>query len=328
MNMQEQIAHMIEQFSWKPKVERYDDTLSSPRTVVVCGMGGSHLAAEIFAREAIAHQFIIHHDYGLPILSGAQKHDVLVLISSYSGDTEETLSALTAAQDENLPIVVMTSGGILLERARTDKLPAVILPREDIEPRMTLGYMLRGLAYLFNDEQIIDAIASVGKTINNTYIRTEGRALAENLIDKIPVFYASQRNMSLAYILKATFNETAKVPSFWGTIPEACHNELAGYESSEIFASTAQKLHPIFVTDVADHPRVSKRMSFVQELIEERNLRTSTIGVSENLSSFSAGIQVVLIGTWAAVFLARHYNVPDAKTPIIASLKEMLAKTP
>ncbi len=326
MDMQEQIARMIAQFSWKPVIENSEKLPPTPSTLVVCGMGGSHLAAELLAREVVDKQFIIHHDYGLPTIN-FPRDETLFLISSYSGETEETLSAFEAAQKAGLSIAVMTSGGTLLAKARAESLPIIVLPRENIEPRMTLGYMLRGLALLFHDVLLSDTIASVEGLLKNDIARESGAALAEELDDTLPVLYASSHNASLAYILKATFNETAKIPAFWDTFPEACHNELSGYDFGKPFTSVAQKLHSVFLTDTTDHSRVKIRMRFMRELLSERGIGTSTIELPEGQTSLAAGMQAILCGTWAAVFLAERYGVPNARTPIIAAFKEKLSDT-
>lgn len=329
MNMQEQIAHMIEQFSWEPVLERGESLSGSPSTIVVCGMGGSHLAAQLLAREVQTPQFIIHHDYGLPqFLTRVVKENTLVLISSYSGETEETLSAFDAALAAELPMASMTSGGTLLARSRGADIPTVVLPHEDIEPRMTLGYMLRGLASIIKDETLSGTMASVKDSVTGDQTKGAGNTLAEALGEKIPVLYASTHNASLAYILKATFNETAKIPAFWDIVPEACHNELSGYDFGAPFAATANILHPIFITDNGDHPRVQLRMELMQKLLKERGIETSTIETSHNISSLAAGVQVINTGTWAAVVLASKYGVQNAKTPIISALKEQLSNTP
>ena len=326
MDMQEQITRMIAQFSWEPVIENTEKLPPAPRTLVVCGMGGSHLAAELLAREMVDRQFVIHHDYGIPA-TDFNRDDTLFLISSYSGETEETLSAFDAAMEAHLQVAVMTSGGVLLEKARAAALPTIVLPKEEIEPRMTLGYMLRGLAALFHDEKLVHIITDAGSVLSSESAREAGAGLAEALAGEIPVLYASAHNASLAYILKATFNETAKIPAFWDTIPEACHNELSGYDFGKPFASVAQKLHSVFFTDATDHPRVKIRMRFMRELLSERGIGTSTIEVSEDQTTLAAGMQAILCGTWAAVFLAKRYEVSNAQTPIIADLKEKLADT-
>ncbi|HQU07983.1 MAG TPA: SIS domain-containing protein [Candidatus Paceibacterota bacterium] len=328
MDMQEQITRMLGQFSWEPMLERVDVRAAPPRKIIVCGMGGSHLAAELLARAAPGPAFLIHHDYGLPPLSNTDKNGALILISSYSGETEEALSAFDAAQSAGVSMAVMTSGGRLLEEARTAALPTVVLPREDIEPRMTLGYMLRGLAGLLGDASLAARIAAVAQAVHNDRARTTGEALANALAGGVPVLYASSHNASLAYILKATFNETAKIPAFWGTVPEVCHNELSGYDFGASFAPVATQLRPIFITDTADHPRVQVRIALMRTLLEERGVATSSIEVSADNTSLAAGMQAILIGTWAAVLLAAQYEVPNAKTPLIATFKEQLVRTP
>ena len=309
-------------------MERGEAIPSDMRTIVVCGMGGSHLAADLFARGAPEKSFIIHHDYGIPLRAKGQERDTLYLVSSYSGETEETLSAFRAVRDENLPLVVMTSGGSLLEAARRENVPTIVIPHEDIEPRMTLGYMVRALASLFPGEDYAPVAASIPTEVDNDSAQREGEALALGLQGNIPVLYASEYNAAIAYILKATFNETAKIPAFWDTVPEACHNELSGYDFGESFTPRAQTLSPLFITDTKDNPRVGIRMRLMQEMISARNVSIHTLPLSPNLSSLAGALQIILVGTWAAVFLADFYDVPNAKTPLIARFKQKIAEIP
>ncbi len=329
MSMREQISRVPEQFNWEPNYEREEQLKkSSLHGIFLCGMGGSHLGADLLLREAPALPLTVRHEYSLPIIPEDERENTLVVVSSYSGETEEALDVLHTALRESIPCAAITSGGTLLEQARNASIPTIILPKGNVEPRMTLGYALRALTKLLQEKELFDSIKKSGEELSTGTKQKEGTLFADALAHKIPVFYTSTHNTAIGYILKITFNETAKIPSFSDTIPEACHNELSGYDVVDASRKIIDTLLPVFVTSKKDHPRIQTRMHLMREVFLQRGIQSYELPVEPYLSSLAGAIEVIQTGTSVAVEIAMRNDVPDAHTPIINDFKKRLAEIP
>ena len=329
MSMREQISLMPAQFHWEPTYEREEKlNKNSLHGIFLCGMGGSHLGADLLLREAPALPLTVRHEYSLPIIPEDERENTLVVVSSYSGETEEALDVLRTALQEDIPCAAITSGGTLLEQARNADIPTIILPSDGVEPRMTLGYALRAITKLLQEEELFVNIKKSGEELSTDTREKEGTLLADTFAHKIPVFYTSTRNEAIGYILKITINETAKIPAFTNTIPEACHNELSGYDAVTSSQELIHTLLPVFVTDEKDHPRIRARMRLMREIFTTRDIQSAELNISPHISSLAGAIEVIQTGTSVAVELAKRNGVPDAHTPIIDDFKQRLVKIP
>jgi len=264
----------------------------------------------------------------LPIIPKEQLSNTLVVVSSYSGETEEALDVLRTALQKNIPCAAITSGGTLLAQAREASIPTIIFPKDGVEPRMTLGYAMRAITKLLKEEELFEYVKKSGAELSTNTREKEGASLVDMFTHKIPVFYTSTSNVAIGYILKITFNETAKVPAFANTIPEACHNELSGYDAVASSKEIIHTLLPVFVNDEEDHPRVRARMNLMREIFAKRNIPAIEFTITPHISSLAGAIEVIQTGTSVAVELAKRDGVPDAHTPIIDDFKHLLAKIP
>lgn len=319
--MEEHIVQFPKQFAWEPHIEN-EEKLPVVAEYLLCGMGGSHLGAQLLLRGDASLPLRIHSDYGLPPAMAHAFEDTLIIISSYSGETEETLDALSVALDAHLPVVVITSGGTLLVRARELHLPLCVLPQEDIQPRMALGYQMLALARVMKQEKLLAAIRSAGSAIDLGELSARGSELASHIAGHIPVFYASTQNAGIAYYMKIILNETGKMPAFCASIPEACHNELSGYEVGSV-PSGAQALAGIFIQDPEDDVRVTKRMQIATEMLQARSIATFSFPLTDT-SSMQKVFESALIASYAGVILARARNVPDTDVPLITEFKKKM----
>ena len=130
MSIQEAIKHFSEQFSYQPEIQNQDKLLSYQWYVLV-GMGGSHLAADILKVYNPSLPMTIHEDYGLPFSSEVLKNS-LVILSSYSGNTEEVIDAYQKAKEQGIAMAVIAVGGKLIEMAKEDGIPYLQLPNTRI----------------------------------------------------------------------------------------------------------------------------------------------------------------------------------------------------
>ncbi len=325
--MEDQILNFNTQFAWEPEIEnegRLPETFSH---LIVCGMGGSHLGARLLMGADSTLPLTIHSDYGLPREPDERLQSALIVASSYSGETEETLDAARAAAARGLSVACVTTGGALAALAREQNLPFILIPKDGIEPRMAVGASMLALARLLRNADLERAIREAGTRVDVMAGKEVGANLARSIAERIPVVYASTANAGLAYFLKIALNETGKLPAFSNLFPELCHNELSGFDTTPLARPLAEHLHAIILADPSDHPRIGKRQQIVRAMLEERGVTVSVIEIAGAMPLDKA-FSTILTGVWAAIALAARYQVPDdAATPIIADFKAKMLES-
>ncbi len=321
--MEGTLARFAEQFDWEPLVE-HNEILQPRAHYLVCGMGGSHLGAWLIKKYGLPGQgggtMSIHRDYGIP----AVPDDTLVILSSYSGTTEEVLDAGRAALAQGLPMAAIATGGKLLEFAREHALPHIQIPETGLEPRMAIGFSMIGIARLMGQGSLEAAIRSAGKAVDPMAGAAEGKRLADVLRARIPLVYASAANLPLAYLWKIKFNETAKIPAFCNSFPEMCHNELSGFDTAESTAPLSERLHAIILDDESDHARVRERMRVAGEILLEHHIPVERVALPGE--GFGKAFASALLADWISLELARTYGVPNPETPLIADFKKRIGQ--
>lgn len=290
--------------------------------IIVCGMGGSGLPADILnTLSSPGLPIIVHKDYGL--LPDANASDLVICIS-YSGNTEETVSALQEAAAKNIPAVVIATGGELERLSRDHQLPFVKLPA-GIQPRSAIGYMSGALAMLLENvgivsmsSQFIQAAKDVAEATPK--LEAEAQVMAKKLNGKIPVVYASDRLATLAKIWKIRFNENSKIPAFYNVFPELNHNELAGYEGIK---SVTGKFHFIILKDADDHPRVQKRMELTADIAKESGADVSILA-TERGSLVAKFFTSAVLSDWVSYYLALERNINPTPVTVVEDFKKRL----
>ncbi len=321
--MEEQVLHFTDQFAWKPECVRAERLPEKSSSIIVCGMGGSHLGARLLFRHDPTLPLTVHSDYGLPRESEERLRTALIVASSYSGETEETLDAARAAVEAGLAVAVVTTGGALAQYAEEHTLPLILIPKNTVEPRMAVGAFMLALARLMRRTDLEEHIRAVGVNLDVQKGKTGGEDIAKNLVGSIPLIYTSTLNAPLAYFWKIAFNETSKVPAFYNVFPEVCHNELSGFDNTASEHPLASRLHVLFLKDSDDHPRINKRMHLMQKLIAARNISTMDIKIM-GTSGLEKALNGILLGVWTALALAKEYQAPDAATPLITEFKRQM----
>jgi glucose/mannose-6-phosphate isomerase len=329
--MEKAIREFHTQFAWQPTIV-HKELLEAKQKFIVCGMGGSALAAGLSHVRNPERNMIIHRDYGLPPTSAQTVRDRLCITVSYSGNTEETLDAYRTARERGIPLAAITSGGALLERAQADKVPHIVLPKIGIQPRMAIGFMAKALLKLVGDEPALAELTALSETLDPSVFEDEGRALAEALIGKVPVIYASTVNLALAYTWKITFNETGKIPAFCHVFPELNHNEMTGFDMPQNGEPRFENMREgfnapfafILLKDPGDDPRVAKRMTILEELFRARDLPVQTLPLSGG-SAWEKIFSSILLASWTALATAAHYGLEATRVPMIEEFKKRMA---
>lgn len=316
--MIQSILDFPKQFSFEPEIE-YAEKLIPYNKFIVCGMGGSALAGELFKVYNPRLDVLIHRDYGLPDLPEKELRESLIIASSYSGNTEETLSAFLQSKEKNFSLAAIAVGGKILELAEKNKIPYIKIPNTDIQPRCALGFSLRAMAKLMGQEKILEETRTLADTLRPNDCEARGKELAETIKDKIPLIYASNKNAIVAYNWKIKFNETGKVPSFHNVIPELNHNEINGFE----IPTLSRQFHAIFMKDKNDHPRVIKRMEVTEKLYKEKGLGTTIIEITGE-SIWRKIFSSLMLADWTSHYMATGYGLDSESVPMVENLKKLL----
>jgi glucose/mannose-6-phosphate isomerase len=281
-------------------------------------MGGSHLAAGILKTIEPGIDIYVHKDYDMPPYTKAFLESSLLIASSYSGNTEEVLSFYNKVKQlYDLPVLCMTLGGQLLELAKKNNDPYIILPQTNFVPRTALGITSIALAYLFKNKDVFYALQNL--VIDISSIEQQIESIALSIKDKVPVFYSSNQNLHLAYNWKIKCNETAKQMAFYNIFPEANHNELEGYE----YVTGDSNIIPVLLRDSDDHARIQKRFDVFETILKEKGIEYVSINIS-NSDIYKKVFSALILGDFVTAHIAELQGHPQAQVPLIESFKNKL----
>jgi len=303
------------------------------RDVLVCGMGGSAIGGDLAAAWAERHglRVAVHRGYGLPRWVGPQ---TLLVFSSYSGNTEETLSAFSASAGVDAPRACMTTGGELATRARTAGIPVWTL-EPGLQPRAALGYSLSGLLMLLHtaglvpDPQAdIEAAARVlqeqarrlGPEVPET--QNPAKRLARRLHGTLPVVHTGSGILApIGVRWRGQLQENAKTLAFGNVYPELDHNEIMGWHA---LADVRRVCLLLVLRDPEDPPPVRRRMEVTCEILQERAAGVVWIDAPDE-GVLPRMFHTVALGDWASLYLAFLHGVDPTPVAEIDLLKRRLA---
>jgi glucose/mannose-6-phosphate isomerase len=321
--MKDAILGFPQQLSYRPKLERAEK-LNTWQKIVVLGMGGSHLAADLLQAEHPELPITIHSDYGLPFIDPKIAQETLVIASSYSGNTEETIDGLKQALNQGLTCAVISVGGMLEQLATEHQLPFIKLPNTGIQPRSALGFSLQALASLLHLEQVQKLLTEAANKLDLLTLEQQAKRIAEQLKNKTPIIYATTPNRAIAYNWKIKFNETAKIPSFMNVVPELHHNEMTGFDLPATSRHLNQPFIVILLEDANDHPRNQKRMRILTSLYENRGLNVIHVPLNGQ-NRWHTTLSSLLLADWIAVKLADMYGHESEQVPMVEDFKKQMA---
>ncbi|MDP3901909.1 MAG: bifunctional phosphoglucose/phosphomannose isomerase [bacterium] len=314
------INNFNKQFAYKPELKNGSKLKKFERFIVV-GMGGSNLVADLLKIWKPDINIIIHRNYGLPQLKRGGR---LVILSSYSGNTEEVISSFQVARKEKLPMAVITSGGRLLSLAKKHSVPYVAMSETGIQPRSAVGYSLLALLKIMKEEKAIKETARLAKTLRPEVYEREGKDLAGKLKNRVPVVYASDKNRALALNWKVRFNETSKAPAFYNVWPELNHNEMTGFDARGVTKNLAKQFAFIFLKDNTDSADIKKRQHITQKLYQDRGLSVTSVDV-RGVNIWQKIFSSLSLADWTSYYLAENYHVEPEAVPMVEEFKKRMA---
>ncbi len=321
--MDKAIKDFPKQFEWVPEIVN-EEKMKAFGQVVVGGMGGSHLSADLLTALEVEIPLTIHRNYGLPFYTEAQRNETLYIASSYSGNTEETVDFAHTAFEKGLNLAILAVGGKLIEFAKKNKIPHIVLPDTGIQPRSALGFSLLALVTLLGNKKLLAELNTLAKKLDSEALYEKGKALAEKLSGFTPVIYASEKNASIAYNWKIKMNETGKIPAFFNVFPELNHNEMTGYDRKGKTKDLSEKFCFVFLSDDADHSQNRKRFEVTKRLYEDRGLIVHVLpltGTTRSEKIFGS----LLLADWVAYNTALSYGVEPEQVPMVEEFKKLIA---
>lgn len=321
MNMKESIERFNEQFAWKPTIE-HKDKLPQCKRFILCGMGGSALAGDLIKIWKPELSLVVHRDYGLPALPEQDLRESLVIVSSYSGMTEEAISAFDAVCEQELPVVAISTGGDLIDKAKAAGVPYIELPNWGMQPRMALGLSTLAVLAVMGIADAEHELKELSTTIIANDFEEKGKALAVSLQNRTPLIYASTRNQPLAYVWKIALNETGKIPAFANRLPEVNHNEMTSFDHAKSTEILSTNYTAVFLRDPSDHERIQKRMTITADIYHEKGMGVELVDLVG--STWQKIWSTVLIGMWTAYCLAEYYGVDPEAVPLVEEFKKRI----
>ena len=294
------------------------------KNVIICGIGGSALPANILNTVASPRiPIYIHRDYGLPKTAN---EDSLIICISYSGNTEETVSALEESITKNITAISIATGGKIAKMCEDHNIALVKIP-EGIQPRSATGYLFSALSTVLANCNIIDDLSNdIFHTATelekiNSELEKEGKSLAKKLAKKIPIVYASNNLKAAARICKIKFNENSKIPAFHNYFPELNHNEMVGFTDKKNLSD----FYVLIIKDREDHPRIIKRMDLLSSMLKKKGVKTSFVDTKEGNLMFRL-FAVLLLIDWTSYYVAINNKIDPTPVVMVAEFKAMMKK--
>jgi glucose/mannose-6-phosphate isomerase len=314
-----------------------------PRGVVVCGMGGSAIGADLVlaATPDLAVPAAVVRGYGLPSWAGA---DTLVVAVSCSGDTEETLACAEAALARGCPIVCVASGGRLAALAADRGLTLLRVPG-GLQPRASLGSLatavlatLEACGSCPSHGADVDEAAAVLRAGDDAYgvavaekaaadgsaggaVGNPAKALARRLHGRLAVFYGAGLTAPVARRWKTQVNENAKAPAFWAELPELDHNELEGWSSLPHVTATTEV---VLLEDESGAERLRRRAELTGAELTARGVAVARV-TTRGSSTLARVFSLVQLGDYVSFYLSLLYGVDPTPVDAIQAFKRRLA---
>lgn len=304
----------------------------APRSVAILGMGGSAIGAELVAgiwADRISLPLTVLRGYELPAWVGAE---TLVIASSKSGSTEETLRQLETALARRCPVVCITAGGALRTVAQAARLPLATFPERG-SPRSSVGWSMGIVAGTLEragalelDEAEIAAGVAAGTAMDARCApgvptaQNPAKQLAWSLVDRFVIVTGSGFLAPVARRWKAQLNENGKTTAFVEEIPEATHNTVVGFDQPE---SLRDHLGVVFLRSALEHPRNSLRAQLMGDLLETGHIWHTTVE-SEGQNRLGHALSAMVLGDYASVYLAFMYGIDPTPIDVISHIKEQL----
>lgn len=294
------------------------------QNIVISGLGGSGIGGTIVSElisDSCSVPVTIVKDYFLPAFAGPQ---TLLICSSYSGNTEETLSVVQQGIVRKTQIAIITSGGKLLEIARQNQFDFIEIPGGQ-PPRSCIGYSLVQLVRMlsakgFAKPELMKELTAAIDLMDreSEAIKTEARKIAEKLKDKIPVIYSLGTCEGVSVRFRQQINENSKMLCWHHTLPEMNHNELVGWTTRN------EQLAVVTFHSSFDYERTARRYEICRPIFEKYSSGVYDIH-AKGLTKTEQFFYLIHIGDWISCYIADLRGIDPVEVNVIDYLKKELA---
>lgn len=315
--------------AWERDLSGLSLDISSIKNIIISGLGGSAISADLiknFLVKEIKIPIIVNRNYNLPSFAN---QETMFIASSYSGNTEETISSLMEAIEKKCKIICVSTGGKVEAIAKEKGLNHIKL-KSGFQPRYALGTSFFTLLKIFQHLNFIDdqnsfvnKIRKLWEEKGKTFTPEENIAfqVAVQLVGFIPIIYSvSDITNSVGYRLKSQINENSKLHSFHHEIPEMNHNEIIGWES---YQEKDFRAKVIQIFDDSYHPQIKKRFTILNELLSKSGLEI--IKLESSHEDFKVRLlDLIYLSDWISYYLGVLRGFDPSEIDYINFLKEKL----
>lgn len=317
--------------AWKEiQVINVPPNYENVKNIIFSGMGASIYGALVIKAllgPKFPYPVEIISDYHLPEYVNDQ---TLVVLTSYSGTTEEVLSVAKEAKEKNAKMLVLTKGGKLGDFAKENSIPSYIFDGKLNPagvPRLGCGYTILGLIGLLakagiiniNENDISSAVDRISPLLEK--IKKDAIDISEKLIDRIPIIICAEHLAGNAQIIRNQFNETSKAFSAYYLVPDLNHHLMEGLQ----FPKDSKLYFMIFQTKNYS-AKIQKRMGLTQEVISENKQIAHSINI-DGQTIYDDFVIMLLLGSYITLYLGLHYDQNPATNPWVDYFKDKLSKT-
>lgn len=325
-----QLKYILENYSdWVP-----EKSYSGLSNILILGMGGSAIGgdfARVLTKDECKIPIFVNRNYTIP---GWVDANTLVIASSYSGGTEETLEGFLECIKRNTPCIIISTGGKLTELGEKYNLDIIKIPT-GYQPRAALGYSVMAVLFALQKsgyislkviEQISQSIVSL-KKYSQRMRKIDGKnpalELAKNIHTTIPVIYGSVDAISIAAVrFRVQLEENAKMIAFHHDMPEMNHNEIEGWNRNKSFFDN---MSIVWIMDEDDHPQISKRIKISKDLLDKKCSQQYIINTDGN-NFIERILKLIHFVDWVSYFAALLNKVDPSPVNQIQQLKKRLKK--
>lgn len=307
---------------------------SSIGNIIVTGLGGSAIGGDLlrsYLAEELHIPFSVNRHYFLPEFVDSSS---LVIVSSYSGNTEETIASHRDVKLRNAKVLCITTNGETERLARKYRQPFIIIPK-GYPPRAALGYsfftVLSALIRMKlvsprkkDIEETVKLLGRKSKTYSSLSVNANPALnIAQQLFGKLPIIYSSADRFDVVNLRwRGQLAENAKVLAFGHVLPEMNHNELVGWK---VLRRHMKEMVVIFLHDKHDHKRVQLRMAIMKNIVGEYANRIVDVD-SEGKSLLARTFSLIYLGDWVSYYLAMLNGIDPTPVKVIDYLKNELGK--
>ena len=313
--------------AWNNKINLSKLKKDKFSSIVFCGLGGSAISGDLlcdYLSGELEIPFLVTRGYNLPKFVN---ENTLVIISSYSGNTEETISCFEQALKKNSKIVVITSGGKIGAIAEANSIPIINI-QGGFQPRYALGLSFFSLLKIMqelgiaSEENIVKKIIDLWQRRGEEYSSDQNQAfqIAGEIIGFIPVIYSAEFLASTGYRLKCQLNENSKLHAFNHTLPEMNHNEIIGWESYK-----EKQFHTkvIYLFDKEFHPQNKKRFDILKEMLTEQKVDVLTLSSKEENKKVRI-MDLIFLVDWISFYVSVLRGFDPSEIDFIHRMKQRL----